>query len=250
MRYADGSVVAHTDLAERGCRVLSFRKWVDTWQHQREAHRLRGEECPYDEEETNCECWWCNKEYWEPTYKAVAAGRHLRRELMAMTAAGRLQWVRMLMWWNAWKRTTGRATGRCTAEEAVQCTERDLRATHTHRGERVANPGTAKRSRIKGDGHCQFRAVAVHTHGSQQRWKKVRERAAEWVQTHWLVIAEDMAQRGVTLRSLLHRLQTSEDTVGPDHCLGRREHRTGRGVGIRQTTARAQRSRSRRGVPA
>ena len=81
----------------------------------------------------------------------------------------------------------------------------------------MASPGTAKRSRIKGDGHCQFRAVAVHTYGSQQRWKQVRERAAEWVRTHWLVVAEDMTQRGVTLRSLLHRLQTSKDTVGPEH---------------------------------
>jgi hypothetical protein len=53
--------------------------------------------------------------------------------------------------------------GVCAGRATVQCTERDLPATHTHRGERVANPGTAKRSRIKGDGHCQFRAVAVHT---------------------------------------------------------------------------------------
>ena len=56
VRYADRSVVAHTDLAERGCRVLSFKRWVCTWQHQQEAFRLRGEECPYEEEETNCAC--------------------------------------------------------------------------------------------------------------------------------------------------------------------------------------------------
>ena len=45
----------------------------------------------------------------------------------------------------------------------------------------------------------------------------MRERAAEWVQTHWLVVAEDMAQRGVTLRALLRRLQTDEETIGTDH---------------------------------
>ena len=72
--------------------------------------------------------------------------------------------------------------------------------------------GAVKRIRIKKDGHCQFRAVAVHTQGGQQWWKHVRERAAEWVHTHWLVVTEDMAQRGVTLRALLHRLQTDEET--------------------------------------
>ena len=93
VRYTDRSVVAHTDLTERGCRVLSFRRWVSTWQHQQEAFRFREEECPYWEEEANCECWWCNKEYWEPMYSAVGAGRHQRRELMATGVAERLQWV-------------------------------------------------------------------------------------------------------------------------------------------------------------
>ena len=217
VRYTDGSVVAHTDLTERGCRVLSFRRWVSTWQLQQEAFWLRGEECPYGEEEANCECWWCNKEYWEPMYSAVGAGRHLRRELMAIGVAERLQWVRMLMWWNTWKRRASHTTESSAAEEAVQDTERDLRTTHRHREEGVVRPGAAKRIRIKKDGHCQFRAVAVHTQGGQQWWKQVRERAAEWVQTHWLVVAEDMAQRGVTLRSLLHRLQTDEVTVGTEH---------------------------------
>ena len=64
VRYADMSVVAHTDLIERGCRVLSSKRWVCTWQHQQEAFRLKGEGCPDEEEETNCACWWCNKEYW------------------------------------------------------------------------------------------------------------------------------------------------------------------------------------------
>ena len=51
VRYPDRSVVAHTGLTEGGCRVLSFRRLVSTWQHQRGASRLRGEECSYGEEE-------------------------------------------------------------------------------------------------------------------------------------------------------------------------------------------------------
>ena len=50
VRCIDGSVVAQADLTERGCRVLSFGRWVSTWQHQQEAFRLRGEECPYVKE--------------------------------------------------------------------------------------------------------------------------------------------------------------------------------------------------------
>ena len=98
-------------------------------------------------------------------YNAVGAARHMRRGLMAGGVAERLQWVRMLMWWNTWKRKARHMPAGSVARGTAQCTKHDLRATHHHREEDAVGGGAVKRIRIKKDGHCQFRAVAVHTQG-------------------------------------------------------------------------------------
>ena len=148
--------------------MLPFKRWVSKWQRQQGVFRLREEECTYEKEEINCACWWCNKEYWEPMYNAMGATRHLRRGLRAVGVAEWLRWVRMLIWWNTRKRKASHMPAGSAARGTAQCTKRDLRATHHHKEEGAVGGGAVKRIRIKKDGHCQFRAVAVHTQGGQQ----------------------------------------------------------------------------------
>ena len=61
VRYSDGSAVAHKDLHTRGCKIKEFRRPRD----QRLYYQERPwEQCPYEGEEEDCECWPCHSVKW------------------------------------------------------------------------------------------------------------------------------------------------------------------------------------------
>ena len=85
VKYNDGSVVAHTDLEWRGCKVTEYRRPRDQDKYYQERPWLG---CPYEGEEEDCECWPCREdEKWRGIVSKI--NREDAEHIMALPLAQR-----------------------------------------------------------------------------------------------------------------------------------------------------------------
>jgi hypothetical protein len=90
VRYDDGSVVPHTDIHTRGCRVLEFRRDIDPQTYYSERPWIG---CPYDGEEDDCKCEPCETKKWPAVYSREHCTEEQIQRLQEMAPEHRRQWI-------------------------------------------------------------------------------------------------------------------------------------------------------------
>ena len=211
-RKGRGETLAHDDLATRGCRIVTMRRWED------------GAPCPHEGWEPACGCEDCQTTRWPRMFARATWSSDTSLALMQLDPGERLSWVGMGLFFAVWKMAaTTRPRGRggedgtgspppalaSRGAEVGRGTGQSVRSLLAARGR--------TQGRTQGDGHCMYRALADQSGGRARDWRHLRVMVAAWIRQHWILLADDMQARGITRGDLLHQVEAYGEKVGRAH---------------------------------